>query len=61
MIMKIFYVLRNSGDVVFVKTAKFFVSQGGLKQPWGKHWKKINAKSIEQAREIGQRVLPTKC
>jgi hypothetical protein len=49
-----FYVHRApASNLVFVKTAPFFESQGGLTDEWGKHWTKIRAKSIEDARRIG--------
>lgn len=49
---KVFYVVRNSGDAVFCKTGKFFVSQGGLRLPWGKNWKRVLATSDEEARTM---------
>lgn len=36
----------------FVKDYDYFVSQGGLKQSWGKHWKIIEAKDLDDARVI---------
>jgi hypothetical protein len=53
-----FYVMRNSGQAVFVKEGKFFESQGGLTAPWGRAWKKIKATSIEDARTWGEKNLP---
>jgi hypothetical protein len=53
-----YYVMRNSGQAVFVKEADFFEQQGGLDEAWGRTWVKINALSIEHAREIGERNLP---
>jgi len=47
-----YYVLINAGHAAFVKTESFFISQGGLKEKWGRKWKKIKANSIEDAREI---------
>lgn len=52
------YIIRNPGQAVFVKEGEFFVSQGGLTNEWGKTWKKIKARSIEHAREIGEATLP---
>lgn len=34
------------------------VSQGALTQDWGKNWKRIKADFIEQARQIGEELLP---
>lgn len=50
--LKAYYVHYN-GTSVFVKEADFFREQGGLTKRWGKNWKKIFAKSIEDARERG--------
>lgn len=52
-----FYVHRNSGNVVFVKEGTFFEQQGGLTQPWGKRWVRIQADSIEDARARGEALL----
>lgn len=46
------YVLANSA-AVYVKEADFFISQGGLKDEWGKHWTPVTATSLYQARAIG--------
>lgn len=35
----------------YVKGWDFFVEEGGLREPWGKSWRPIRAKSIEDARE----------
>lgn len=40
----------NSGGATFVKDFDFFVSQGGLKQRWGKHWTIVTARSERFAR-----------
>ena len=56
--MQPYYVMRNSGQAVFVKEADFFVSQGGLKEKWGLHWRLIFAASIEDARKVGHEILP---
>lgn len=42
----------NSGGATFVKDYDFFVSQGGLKQPWGKAWKVVEADSLAKARAV---------
>lgn len=44
------YVHCNAGNALFVKEAGFFTSQGGLTQPWGKHWRPVVARSIDDAR-----------
>jgi len=44
-----FYVMFN-GHSWFVKEAAFFRDQGGLTEPWGKHWKSHMATDIEAAR-----------
>jgi len=35
---------------VYVKEGDFFREQGGLTQPWGKHWTGIHATSLNDAR-----------
>lgn len=50
--MKSFYYHINSGNAAFVKTEAFFIDQGGLTEPWGKAWTKIQARSLDHAREI---------
>jgi hypothetical protein len=47
--MELYYVHFN-GAAWFVKDGKFFESQGGLKEEWGKNWKPLYADSIEHAR-----------
>lgn len=54
----VYYVHRNSGNKVFVKGGDFFEKQGGLTDPWGKSWRKVHASSIEDARAIGEEILP---
>ena len=54
---KNYYVLKTWAGAVFVKEADFFKSQGGLKEDWGKNWKRIKATSIEDARRIAQETL----
>jgi hypothetical protein len=60
--MKNFYYHINSGNAAFVKTEKFFIDQGGLTEPWGKAWTKIQARSLDHAREIAdsKRKRPTR-
>lgn len=38
---------------VYVKTAEFFRSQGGLTETWGQTWRPVVAESIEAARALG--------
>lgn len=57
------YVHRNPANAVFVKTAEFFVSQGGLVEPWGKAWSPVTVdgdpgETLEDARRVGQQHLP---
>lgn len=53
-----FYVHRNPGNKVFVKTEDFFIEQGGLDKGWGHAWTLVEAKNIEDARRIGEETLP---
>jgi hypothetical protein len=54
-LMHYFYVSINPwSGAVFVKTEAYFIQQGGLRAPWGKTWKKIRARSIEDARRKGE-------
>lgn len=39
----------------YVKDADFFEAQGGLREPWGKNWREVEAEDIEAARAIGDR------
>ena len=48
------YYVHWNGAAWFVKESEFFVSQGGLDQPWGKAWKVCWADSIEHARLIAK-------
>lgn len=57
--MKKFAVLIKSWGV-YVKDWDFYVSQGGLKQSWGKNWRKIEARDIESARRKGTRIRDKK-
>jgi hypothetical protein len=50
--MEYYYVHYNSVSV-FVKAEDYFIERGGLTENWGKNWRKIEAKSIEDAREKG--------
>ncbi len=40
---------------VYVKTAEFFESQGGVTAEWGKSWREVEAIDIEAARAIGEK------
>lgn len=51
-LMKDFYYHINWAGAIFVKDGDFFVQQGGLQEKWGRAWKKIQAKSLDHAREI---------
>ena len=48
------YYISIHSWATYVKEADFFISQGGLKEPWGKTWKLIYANSIEDARNKGK-------
>lgn len=54
------YVHCNSADALFVKEAKFFESQGGLKESWGKAWKPVVATSIGDARRQAAKIFGVK-
>ena len=41
---------------VYVKERSFFIQQGGLRQPWGKAWRRVRASSIEAARNKGKKM-----
>jgi hypothetical protein len=47
--MKHYVLIKPYG--VYVKEGKFFESQGGLTEDWGLHWEKIDAESLDDARE----------
>lgn len=51
------YVHCNDGNALFVKVADFFVSQGGLTEPWGKAWKPVVATSIGHARRQAAKIF----
>lgn len=53
-----FYVHRNSGNAVFVKTEGYFLQQKGDTEPWGLSWVKVEAFAIEDARHLAERILP---
>lgn len=40
-----------------LKRGEFFRDQGGLMQPWGKHWTGIKAKSIGDARRKAAKIV----
>lgn len=50
--MKHFIMVNAAG--VYVKDGDLFVQQGGLKDPWGKNWKEIDADGLNHARMIGE-------
>lgn len=56
--LRVYFVHRNAGHAVFVKEGVFFVRQGGGNEPWGRNWRPVVATSIEDARAVGERVLP---
>lgn len=59
--MEKFYVVRNSGQAVFVKAADFFEQQKRESEPdatWWKRWTSLWAPSIEMARALGETILP---
>jgi hypothetical protein len=45
-------ILVGPSGSTFVKEHELFVSQGGLKEDWGKNWKIVEAESDEAARVI---------
>jgi hypothetical protein len=53
-----YFVSRNASGAVFVKTAEYFTAQGGFNQAWGLAWTEIAAQSIEDARDLGDKLLP---
>lgn len=55
---KYMVVANKASGSVFVKEKDYFVSQGGLTEPWGRDWIEITANSIEDAREKACNVLP---
>ena len=60
--MQKYFVMRNSGQAVFVKEAEFFEAQkresGPNDQTWWTHWTPVYAEGIEHARLIGETQLP---
>jgi hypothetical protein len=55
-----YYYHINWAGAIFVKEGEFFAQQGGLVQPWGKNWKKIEAESLDDAREKVNKIAPEK-
>lgn len=51
-------VCASASGSVFVKDFDFFVSQGGLRDAWGKRWRFIAATSVEHARRVGCQMFP---
>ncbi len=45
---------------VYVKERSFFIQQGGLRDPWGKSWRRVRASSIEAARNKGKKMVRVK-
>ena len=41
---------------VYVKERTFFIEQGGLREAWGKHWRRVRASSLEAARNKGKKM-----
>jgi len=50
--MNKFAILVGPSGSTFVKDYDFFVEQGGLKDPWGRNWKIVEAPTSEAARVI---------
>jgi len=50
----LYYILETHAGV-YVKEGKFFESQGGLTEDWGKNWRPVNADSIEHAKSMGKK------
>jgi len=48
----IYFLLINEAGV-YTKEGDFFVSQGGLKDEWGKSWEVTVATSLDDARQTG--------
>jgi hypothetical protein len=50
---------RISGNpwCVYAKEEAFFIEQGGLRESWGKDWRRVRASSIEEARVKGKKML----
>jgi hypothetical protein len=45
---------------VYVKERSFFIQQGGLRDPWGKNWRRVRASSLEAARNKGKKMVRMK-
>lgn len=54
------YVIKNSGNALFVKEAAFFEQQGGLDKEWGMTWIPVIATSIGDARKIASQFYGVK-
>jgi len=56
----LYCVTHNGGGLPFVKEYNFWLAQGGLTQPWGRHWRKVRAANLEAARAMAdkERHLP---
>ena len=50
--MSAYYVLTTDSNVS-VKEGEFFRQQGGLSEPWGKNWQRIEACCLYDARRKG--------
>lgn len=50
--MTTYYILVNEAGV-YTKEGDFFEQQGGLTQPWGQKWERIEASSLYDARNQG--------
>lgn len=50
-----YYINANSAGV-YVKEGEFFKSQGGLTKKWGKSWELIQARDLDDARQIGIKI-----
>ena len=58
-ILNKYMILIPNGEYQFVKEYDFFVSQGGLKEPWGRNWIPMEADSIEGARLKARKIWET--
>lgn len=54
------YVVKNSGNALFVKEANFFEEQGGLDKEWGMTWIPVIATSIGDARKQASQLYGVK-
>lgn len=53
--MKDYYVLIQDHGIG-TKDGDFFIEQGGLEQDWGKNWELIQAKDLDDARQVAIRM-----